>query len=114
MEYETYETEQTYDDMNGNEPGKTKVWIMTSCHNLHDIFEIFILKRVGCDFCDKNAHVDFFQLISLSLPLLSDLALEGKSWQTRAGCQQERFREQSCDWEMGGYQKFNIKTSSDK
>ena len=40
MEYETYETEQTYDDMNGHELDKTKVWILTGCHNLHNIFKM--------------------------------------------------------------------------
>ena len=50
MEYETYETEQTYDDMNGHELDKTKVWILTGCHNLHNIFKIWF----------QSAHVEFF------------------------------------------------------
>ena len=52
--------------------------------------------------------LNFSQLISLSLPVLSDLVLEGQNWQTRAGWQEERFKKQSRDWKLGGYHIYKI------
>ena len=63
MEYETYETEQTYDDMNGHELDKTKVWILTGCQN--KFVKMLFSTQVGWDLCDKSAHIlNFVQLIS--------------------------------------------------